>query len=411
MKKSTQETIKESNIGLILKNIKENIYLSRIDLSKKTKLSRSAISNLVNFLIGEKIVFEGNKINSEQGKKPIELIFNKDLYYIIAINIGTDNITVAIANLLGEIIYISKKKNQPLNDKDHIIESIFTTVDEVLINSNINLEKIYLLSIGTHGVVNPLTKIVTRSPFFKNWNGINLINIFKERYKKEVILEKYTDLAVVGEHWKSFNNLNNIIYLNIDYGIGAGIIINRKLIKGIKGTMGEISHLPILKNNNFKRLEQNKLELGLFESQVGIIGIVNKVKNEIKKSKKDSNIIIDKNIDNINFDDICKYYNAPNNNIVKKIIDNDIIKILAIGIVSIIALIDTEVIVIGGLITDLGEKFIDKLIKKIYCITPFKQEILVSKLKKDNSILGAIKYGIDYMDDIFYNRFLSILNK
>ncbi|MCL5070753.1 MAG: ROK family protein [Actinobacteria bacterium] len=281
MKKSTQETIKESNIGLILKNIKENIYLSRIDLSKKTKLSRSAISNLVNFLIKEKIVFEGNKINSEYGKKPIELIFNKDLYYIIAINISTDNITVAIANLLGEIICIARKPNQPLNDKDHIIESIFTTVDEVLINSNINLEKIYLLSIGTHGVVNPLTKIVTRSPFFKNWNGINLINIFKERYKKEVILENYTDLAVVGEHWKSFNNLNNIVYLNIDYGIGAGIVINRRLVTGIKGTMGEISHLPILKNNNFKRLEQNKLELGLFESQVGIIGIVNKVKNEI----------------------------------------------------------------------------------------------------------------------------------
>ncbi|MCL5070754.1 MAG: hypothetical protein M1308_07645, partial [Actinobacteria bacterium] len=149
----------------------------------------------------------------------------------------------------------------------------------------------------------------------------------------------------------------------------------------------------------------------LFESQVGIIGIVNKVKNEIKKSKKNSNIIIDKNIDNINFDDICKYYNAPNYNIVKKIIDNDIIKILAIGIVSIIAIIDTEVIVIGGLITCLGEKFINKLIKKIYLITPFKQEILVSELKKDNSMLGAIKYGIDYMDDIFYNRFLSILNK
>jgi len=403
-KKATQESIKEHNIGLILRNIKEEKQITRIKLNKITGLAKSTVSDLVNFLIRKKVIFEDKKAESKIGKKPTMLKFNKNYFFIVAIDIGTENLVVTLANSFGETIYKIKEKNYPRKDRNQILNNIFSAVDKLLKKSDISLKKIYLYSIGTHGVVDPKSKIVTHAPYLTNWSGIDLIKIFNKKYKKEVILENSVNLGATGEQWMYYKNINNLVYLDINHGIGAGIIIDNKIVTGNRGTMGEISYLPILKKYNYKKLKENKFELGLFESQVDVSGIVNKAKEKLIKLEKNNKI---------NFDIICDYYNDTSDNfvkdIIKDLIDNNTIKVLAIGIASIISIIDTEIIVINGDILKLGNKFIDKLKREIYSITPFKPKIVVSKLKEDAHIEGAIKNGINYLNDLLYNHFLSLL--
>jgi len=407
-KKATQESIQEHNLGLILRLIKENKNFSRVRLSSKTGLSKSTISGLVDILISKKIITEGDKINSSRGKKPTILQFNKTYCHIVAINMGINFITVVITDLYGEILCKVKKKNYPKNDKDKILDNLFNIIEEVLDNSGISIEKVYLFSIGTHGVINPKTKKILFAPYLPKLKGINLLEIVKEKYKKEVIIENSVNLGAIGEHWKNYSGINNLVYILIHYGISAGIIIDNKLAIGTNGSMGEIAYLPILKKYDSKKIKENKLELGLFESQVDIVGITNTVRRELKNHKDSSGIEINKNIGSIDFDDICKYYNSPGDNPIKKIIDNDVNKMLAIGIASVIAVIDTKVIIINGRIIELGDKFFNKFKKEIYDITPFKPDIVISKLKKDASITGEVKFGLNYMDDLLYNRFFSL---
>ena len=408
-KKATQESIQEHNLGLILRFIKENKNFSRAGLSIETGLSKSTISGLVDILINKKIITEGDKINSSRGKKPTVLQLNATYYYVVAINIGIKFITAAITDLYGEVLCRVKKKNSPKKNKDEMLDNLFNIIEEVLDNSGISIKKVYLFSIGTHGVINPETKKILFAPYLPKLQGINLVEIIKEKYKKEVIIENSVNLGAMGEHWKNYSDINNLIYILIHYGIAAGIIIDNKLAIGTNGSMGEIAYLPILKKYDSKKIKENKLELGLFESQVDIVGITNTVRRELKKQKNSSEIEINKNIDRIDFDDICKYYNSPEGNPVKKIIDNDIIKMLAIGIASVIAVVDTKIIILNGRIIELGDNFFNKFKKEIYDITPFKPDIVISKLKKDASITGEIKFGLNYMDDLLYNRFFSLL--
>ena len=98
-KKATQTSIKQHNIGLILRNIKGKESTTRIKLNAVTGLAKSTISDLVSFLIDKKVLSEGKKIASKIGKKPIILKFNNSLFYIAAVNIGIGFITVAITDL------------------------------------------------------------------------------------------------------------------------------------------------------------------------------------------------------------------------------------------------------------------------------------------------------------------------
>ena len=404
-KKATQESIQEYNLGLILRLIKENKNFSRAGLSIKTELSKSTISGLVDILINKKLITEGDKINSSRGKKPTTLHFNRTYCYIMAINIGINFFTVAITDLYGEMLYRMKKRNFPQKNKDEILDNLFNAIDEALNNSHINIKRIYLFSIGTHGIVNPETKKILFAPYLPKLKGTNLVDIFKEKYKKEVIFENSVNLGAVGEHWKNYSDINNLVYILIHYGTAAGIIIDGKLAIGTHGSMGEIAYLPILKKYNSKKIKENKLDLGLFESQVDIVGITNTVKMRLENQKDFSAIEIDK----IDFDYICKHYNTPGENPIKKIIDNDIIKILAMGIASVIAVIDTNIIIINGGIIELGDNFFNRFKKEIYDITPFNPDIVISKLKKDASIMGEIKFGLNFMDDLLYSRIFSLL--
>lgn len=407
-KKATQESIQEHNLGLILRLIKENKNFSRAKLSVKTGLSKSTISGLVDILINKKIITEGAKIDSNRGKKPTILQFKQNYCYVMAINIGIKFITVAITDLYGEIIYKIKKRNLPINSKEKILGNIFNIIEEALDSSGISLKKIYLLSIGTHGIVNPKTNKILFAPYLPKLQGVNLVEIIEKKYKKKVIIDNAVNLGALGEHWKNQNDINNLVYLFIHYGIAAGIIIDDKLAVGTNGSMGEIAYLPILKKYDIKKIKENKREMGLFESQVDIVGITNTVRRELQKQKDSSEINLDKDIDKIDFDDICKYYNSPSDNLIKKIIGGDIIKMLAIGIASLIAVIDTEVIIVNGRIIELGNNFINKFRDEIYDITPFKPRIVISDLKKDASIIGEIKFGLNHMDDLLYNRFFSL---
>jgi len=407
-KKATQESIQEHNLGLILRLIKENKNFSRARLSIETGLSKSTISGLVDILIGKKIMTEGDKINSSRGKKPTILQFNKTYCYIIAINIGINFFTIAITDLYGDILYKIKQKNFPKKNKDEMLDNLFNIIEKALDNSRISIEDVYLFSIGTHGIINPETKKILFAPYLPKLRGINLVEIIKKKYKKKSIIENSVNLGALGEHWKNYSNINNLVYILIHYGIAAGIIIDNKLAVGTNGSMGEIAYLPILKKYDSKKIKENKLELGLFESQVDIVGITNTVRRKLKNQEDLSGIEINKNIDRIDFNDICKYYNSPGGNPIKKIIDNDIIKMLALGIASVISVIDTKVIIINGRIIELGDSFFNKFKKEIYDITPFKPDIVISKLKKDASIIGEVKFGLNYMDDLLYNRFFSL---
>ena len=409
--KATQESIKERNIGLVLRNIKEDKQISRIKLSKITKLAKSTISDLVNFLIKENIVSESEKANSKIGKKPITIKFNKNYFFIIGVDIGIEKISVVIANLFGEIIEKIEEKNNKIIGRDKILNNIFITIDTLLSNANIDIKAKGLISISTHGVVNPETKIISNAPYLKDWDGINLVNIFRKKYKTDVLVENCKNLGAIAEKYKYYENIENLIYLEINYGIGAGIIINNKLITGKNGTMGEISYLPILNKNSYLKFKENKFGLGIFESQVDINGIVNIVNRELQKNKRNEEFEFSKVKGNLDFDSICDYYNKSSKNFIEKIIDNQVIKILTIGIASIIAIVDTEIVIINGAILKLGNKFIEKLINEVSEISPFDVKIVVSKLGENAHIEGAISNGINYFNNLLYNNFFSLLKK
>jgi len=368
-KKYNQKYIKSRNQGLILKLLKNNGPKSRASISKEIGIVRSTVSEICNDMVINNIITEGKKVEGNIGKRPTLLYFNKDHYCFISIVITIRETNIIVCDLIGEII---KEETICYSDEvvsaKEIINTVFKKTDMII--SKIGIEKICLISLGSPETFNVRTGKIKWAPYISDWVGMDLREIFYERYKINVILKDHVKLETIGEQWKSFGNFSNIIYIVITYGIGSGIIIDGQIREGKSGYLGEIAFLPVAEKFDYDELLSGNENLGYFESKCDIRKIIEIVKEYINLNNLPNKIS--------NFSDIASLYNS--NIKIKDLINSNIIRTMALGIASLIITLDPELVVINGEIVELGQDFLDLLKGEVRKIIPYKRDVVFSSL-------------------------------
>jgi len=229
-------------------------------------------------------------------------------------------------------------------DKKFIVNTCIQMINEILDNQKLSLFQIDYIGIGCPGRITD-TKIIKA-------NNMGLYNFeIIEEFRKNpgystipIYLENDANCATVAEFLcGSLNGVNNGIMLTIGTGIGAGIIINKKLYKGNNGTAGEIGHMCIKKDG----LECTCGQKGCFEKYASMKALKTRITKELGLSKEISGQEISILLDNGNIDVINIF--------------NEIKESLVLGIVNVINLFDPEKVVIGGSMAYYKQWLIDDL--------------------------------------------------
>jgi len=387
MKKYNQKFLKVRNKGQILKLLIEDGPKSRAEISKKLGIVRSTVSESVNEMIKANIINEGKKITGNVGKRPILICFNKNYFYFIAVVISPYNIDITICNLLGEIIIEnSTSYDEDFKAKD-ILNSTVKNINKLMDRLKIDISEICFMSLGSPETFSKKTGKIRWAPYIRDWVGVDLKGFFESKFNTKIIIKDHVKLETMGEQWKSFPNVKNMVYMVITRGIGAGIIIDGKVREGHGGYMGEASFLPVSSDIDFEEAKNQDKNLGYFESKCDIIRIMNIIKPYLDQKNLYYSLT--------DFSMVGKLYNT--NPDIKSIIDTNIIRTLALGISTIIIILDPELLVINGEIVDLGDSFLDLLKSEVKNFIPYKRDIVFSSLRKKSGIYGAIKNGLDYI--------------
>ena len=405
MKKYNQKYIKARNKGRILRLLIEKGSMSRAAIAKELGIVRSTVSESVGELLEMSIVDEGKKITGNVGKRPTLINFNKNLLYFIAVVITPYGINLAVANLIGEIIVEDIIEYPDNFTAENILNSTVDRIKKILKKISVTIDNIAFISLGSPETFSKKTGKIRWAPYVKDWVGIDLKAFFEKEFNIDVILKDHVKLETLGEQWKSISKISNMIYLVITKGIGAGVVIDGKIREGYNGYLGEIAFLPVSENIKYTDLVNQEKNLGYFESRCDIIRIRNIVEPYVRKKGFDTNLE--------NFDNIAELYKKDPD--LKNLINKSIIRTMALGISTMIIIMDPQIVVINGEIVDFGQEFLELLKAEVYKFIPFKRKIVFSKLRKKSGLYGAIKNGIDWIyfkitnnPDLF---FMKALNK
>ena len=398
--------VREYNELNILRLIKNEGPLSRADLAKRYKISKAAVSEIIAHLLQKGYISEIGMGSSTVlgGRKPILLQFNPKSGYAVGIEIKRDHARVSLGDLNANLYdnqIINFTTGAPLK---FILNNIFEIIDAYLTKRWVKNAKPIGIGVAIPGLINYKTGKIQESDSLKNWEGFPIKENFEKRYNIETIIENDVKAISLGEYrFGRGENVNNVIYLWIGDGIGAGIIINGELYRGVSASAGEIGYNEL----DFFVHDHDEFKL-LYEDQRNFRDILSE-KVLINAAKKGiaENYLTKMTLENLTAEVILNF--AEDNDPLALELLREYGKIIGILCINLINTINPELILIGG--DNLARsktllKFIKDKIKKDILRTPTKAVRVKNAILKENAgVLGCI--GL-VLEDLFYMERLNI---
>jgi predicted NBD/HSP70 family sugar kinase len=235
---ASSEVARDINRRIVLNLIRTRQPISRADLARISGLQRSTISLIVEALVEENWVMEGPTGRLPRGRRPTFLRLNDDRV-IIGVDIRPTQTAVALANVNGKFMS-QEVMDTPADAK--------TGVDALIqrIQSLVGLSpgrKIEGIGISVPG--RPSAGHLVFAPNLK-WGDFDIRGAISKATGLEVELENAANACVLAAVWfDRMESVRNMVVVTVSEGIGAGILINGQLARGLNGMAGEFGHVPL----------------------------------------------------------------------------------------------------------------------------------------------------------------------
>lgn len=162
---------------------------------------------------------------------------------VIGLDLGATNIRGAIVDgsSLADIISQKIKSDGSVED---VLNDIYQVADALL-----QRDKALAIGIGVPSVVDVAEGIVYDVQYIPSWKEVHLKQLMEERYQIPVYVNNDANCFAVGEYYfGKGNNSDSMIGLTLGTGLGAGVMINKRLYAGFNCGAGEFGLFPYLDN-------------------------------------------------------------------------------------------------------------------------------------------------------------------
>ena len=163
-----------------------------------------------------------------------------EVQMIGAVDIGGTKIAVGIVDSAGRVL----AHTQCATDAERGYGEALARIENLL-RATVSAAggKLTGVGIGSTGPVDPFTGEFGAVNFFPNWCGENLVKDLARIFGVRVAMENDADAAALAEaEWGAGRNKKRLIYVTVGTGIGAGIILDGQLYRGVDGAHPELGH-------------------------------------------------------------------------------------------------------------------------------------------------------------------------
>ena len=216
------------------------------DLAKELELSIPTVTKFINEMCEDGYINDYGKLETSGGRHPSLYGLNPESGYFIGVDIKKFSINIGIINFKGDMIEQKNGIPYKFENTPDAMERLCQIIRDFIEDTTIDAEKILNININISGRVNPESGY-SFSVF--NFSERPLNEILSEKIGHSVCIDNDTRAMTYGEYMKGcVNGEENILFVNISWGLGIGIIIDGKIYTGKSGFSGEFGHINAFDN-------------------------------------------------------------------------------------------------------------------------------------------------------------------
>ena len=382
-------------VGVALKNkaLKKEILnaLNRADkltipeISRVINISTPKTTALLNELLADGLIADYGKVDSTGGRRAICFGLQSKACYFIGVDVKRYYINIGLLNFTKKMVSIQEKITYPLENTQQSLEALIAIIKKFISDHKFAKNKIISIGINLSGRVNNITGY---SYSYFHFQEEPLAAIIEKALGIKTYLENDSNAMAYGEYQQGVvTNQSNVLFINLDYGTGSGIIINGAVYYGKSGFSGELGHIPFYDNNIICGCGKK----GCFETEVSGEALVRLVQEKLaqgatsqllKKNRKISEVNLEQIIDAAKHEDMLVI------NLLAEMGDK-----LGKGLSVLINIFNPELVILGGVLAKTGNyiKLPVKsgLNKYSLSLVNNDTEVTVSKLLDKAGVVGA----------------------
>lgn len=372
------------NSTAILELIRTGGPISRAEIARRLKLSASTVTRLTGEMIEAGLVIPQPEPGTSQGgRPPILLSFNHRAAAVIGVDIGGTTTTAALSDLDGHLltrrsIPSRDEQDQPLTPGD-----VVTLIRDVRDHARALGIPVRGIGIGAPSITRHREGVIVLAPAL-GWENVPLADLVQSALDLPTFVENDVNLAALGEHtYGAGRGTGTLVALLVGTGIGAGIIIDGQLYRGVSDAAGEIGYLLVGRES----LEHTYPGFGHFESVAGGYGIAERARAALAERGTSPGEGWPRDLSRLTARDV--FDQAGRDPIADEVIAQAI-DYLAIAVANIACLLNPQRIVVGGGVANGNPALVDAIRDRLRGRIPDLPDIVPAELADDAVLVGAI---------------------
>lgn len=244
MDKGSIKTLRAMNKGLVLQLIRSGGPISRADISKRTGLTRSAVSAIVSRLLAEGAVLAVGIGSNWTGRKPVLYEYNALQGFVLGLDIGGTNINLAAADMVGTIVARHRFQTPAALSRSELLACLFNEVQRFCDQAELSLADLKAVGVASPGVIDHVAgRVVGAAPNLPDWADFPLAQLIRDRLGVPVLIDNDVHLALLGEVRRgAAAGCPNAAFINVSTGLGGALMLDGRLHRGPRNFGGEIGY-------------------------------------------------------------------------------------------------------------------------------------------------------------------------
>jgi predicted NBD/HSP70 family sugar kinase len=219
--------------------------VTRVELARRSGLSKQTVSEIVRQLEAGGWVRETGRVEGRVGRSPIAYELNPRSGFVIGVDLGGTRLRAAIGDLGGTLLGEVAVPTEPRGGRD-LIRQICGTARGLAEAEQVSWCSVQCVAIGTPGVLDPRSGGLSLAANIPGIGEVHVQEELADELAVPVLLDNDVNMAVLGEHWQGLGRgMTDFVFVAVGSGVGMGLVVDGQIRRGAHGAAGEICYLPL----------------------------------------------------------------------------------------------------------------------------------------------------------------------
>jgi glucokinase-like ROK family protein len=384
-----QESLRQINLSTVLTHLRQNAPISRAALAEMTGLNRATITRLVRELIEHGFVRETGFQSVRSGRPSILLQLDPDAGCIIGAEIEVKFGSIILTDLSAHILWREEVDFVHSDEQDAILNSIAELVRQACAKAEETKRHILGLGMSLPGLVDVSSGVLLFAPNMR-WSDVPVKKWLENEFTIPIYVDNKANMAALGEsYFGAARDSEYVLYINITAGVGAGIVLNQRILAGASGLAGEVGHMTIDPNGT----KCNCGSYGCWETYVSALAVFRRVRESILAGEESQLAeVVQDGFERITIPLMVEA--ARNGDRVALAAFAETGFYLGVGLANLINIFNPQKVVLGGYLTQAYEfllPVIQKTVQERALRWPCEAaDIVIATYVNDASLMGAV---------------------